>query len=196
MWGQKWGQLVWGRIAAAPALPAWGILLLGAALFLLTLRLLRARSRTIGLAALVLAFAVPLTAHAISLPFTFTNGTVADATQINANFAALAAHHVYGFVNADGTLDPSLNGGIIDVQQPQPLSQFPGYYCFKLGFTAKSAIGSADAGANRNLIVTTFVQHGGFVGLSGCPTGYNDATAIVRDANGGIANGAFYITFE
>jgi hypothetical protein len=39
---------------------------------------------------LVLAAAVPLALLATTLPHTFTNGTVADATQVNANFETLA----------------------------------------------------------------------------------------------------------
>jgi hypothetical protein len=68
----------------------WGLLLLGGLLAILGLRRIKARPRTIGLAALLLLIAVPLTARALSLPFTFANGTVADATQVNADFAALA----------------------------------------------------------------------------------------------------------
>jgi hypothetical protein len=64
------------------------VLLLGAllgAVAVLSLRI--ARPRTVGLAALALALAIPLSARA--LPFTFANGTVADANQVNANFTAL-----------------------------------------------------------------------------------------------------------
>src|SRR5262249_41598687 len=51
-------------------------------------RMLRgARPRALGLAALFLVLMVPITVRAV--PFTFTNGTVADATQVNANFASL-----------------------------------------------------------------------------------------------------------
>jgi hypothetical protein len=90
MWGQNWGQMVWGGVNAVPAISVWGLLLLGGLLAILGLRQIKARPRTIGLAALVLLFAIPLTAKALSLPFAFTNGTVADASQVNADFAALA----------------------------------------------------------------------------------------------------------
>ena len=44
-------------------------------------------------AALVLLVCVaPAAGQGISVPNTFTNGTAADATQVNANFAALAAN--------------------------------------------------------------------------------------------------------
>jgi hypothetical protein len=89
MWGQSWGQMIWGRTPAVPALGAWGAILLGAVLLAFGIRRLRGpRPRVLGALALALAILLPLSARA--LPFTFTNGTVADATQVNANFAALA----------------------------------------------------------------------------------------------------------
>jgi hypothetical protein len=88
MWGQHWDTMIWGRAASVPALSWWGVLLLGAVLGGVGVQYLRkARPRTIGLTVLALALAIPLSARA--LPFTFTNGTVADANQVNANFAAL-----------------------------------------------------------------------------------------------------------
>jgi hypothetical protein len=82
--------MIWGRAAASvPALGFWGVLLLGAVLGAVGVRLLRgARPRALGVLALALAIAIPLSAGAVTL-ITFTNGTVADANQVNANFAAL-----------------------------------------------------------------------------------------------------------
>jgi hypothetical protein len=82
--------MLWGQLAAVPALSFWGVILLAAVLGVLGGRRLRSgRPRTLGMIALGLALLVPISARA--LPFTFTNGTVADATQVNANFAALVA---------------------------------------------------------------------------------------------------------
>jgi hypothetical protein len=90
MWGNSWGQMIWGQATPVPALGFWGLMVLLAALGVLGVRRLRGgRSRLVGGAALGLALLVPISARA--LPFTFTNGTVADATQVNANFAAVAA---------------------------------------------------------------------------------------------------------
>jgi hypothetical protein len=160
-------------------------------LFVLGLRFTRARPRTIGFLALLLGFAIPLSASAITLPFTFANNTIADANQVNANFQALATGKIYGFVNANGTRNAPLNGGIIDVVQPAT-----GFYCFKLGAAAKSAIATQDAGANTIRMISTFVPHNNAIGLSGCPTGYNDAQAVVRDVNNVPFSTDFYILFQ
>lgn len=49
----------------------------------------RSRLRTVlGVAGLAL---VPLVAWAVDVPYVFTNGSLADANQVNANFAALEA---------------------------------------------------------------------------------------------------------
>jgi hypothetical protein len=90
MWGQSWGQLIWGRAAAVPGVSFWGAMLLGAGLLLLGRRLLArgsGRAQTLMLAAH--AFLLPLSSALAALPFSFTNGTVADANQVNSNFSAL-----------------------------------------------------------------------------------------------------------
>jgi IPTL-CTERM motif len=90
MWTQIWGQLIWGQPGAAvPALGFWGVLILGAMLGILAVYCLRrAKPRTVGAIAVGLALFIPISAGAVTL-ITFTNGTVADANQVNANFAAL-----------------------------------------------------------------------------------------------------------
>jgi hypothetical protein len=90
MWGQSWGQMIWGRGPAVPALGFWSAVLLGAVLAVIGTRYLRSvRPRGLGWIALMVAWLIPASVWAV--PFTFTNGTVADATQVNANFAALTA---------------------------------------------------------------------------------------------------------
>jgi hypothetical protein len=82
--------MIWGRVAAVPAIGLWGTLFLGAALGIVAIRMLqKPHTRKLAIGVLVLAFGLPLTAGAVTLPFTFTNGTIADANQVNANFAAL-----------------------------------------------------------------------------------------------------------
>src|ERR1700748_3811398 len=91
MWGHNWGQMLWGGGArGVPALSFWAVGVLCGALLVLGLRFLRAQRRALGVTALLLALAVPLTARAtVALPFTFANNTIADATQVNANFNAV-----------------------------------------------------------------------------------------------------------
>jgi hypothetical protein len=80
--------MIW-RGVAVPALGFSGTLILGAVLGIIAMRLLRgARPRIVASVALGLAALVPLSAGAVTL-LSFVNGTVADATQVNANFAAL-----------------------------------------------------------------------------------------------------------
>jgi hypothetical protein len=109
MWGLNWGQMVWGQAqaAAVPAVGFWGVIVLAAALGAWGVRRLRGpRPRVVASVALVLALLVPISARA--LPFTFTNGTVADATQVNANFAAVVA--------AQG-LAPTATSNLVDLTQ-------------------------------------------------------------------------------
>jgi hypothetical protein len=107
MWGRNWGQFEWGG-TPVPAAGFWAVLLLGAILGALGIWLLgKARPRTIGLAVLLLAVAIPLSAGAV--PFSFTNGTVADATQVNANFAALTPVVGYTQASQAGALSGTVN---------------------------------------------------------------------------------------
>lgn len=91
MWGQSWGQLIWGngvgKPFAAPAVGLWGVLLFGFLLGVVAVVLLRSGRRT-GLGLFLLLLLIPISAVA-GVPNVFTNGTVADANQVNANFAAV-----------------------------------------------------------------------------------------------------------
>jgi len=100
---------------------------------------------------------------------------------------------IFGFVDTNGTLDPALNGGIIDAVHPTT-----GIYCFKLGQPAKNAQATIDeAGTNSPRVVPhTFVPHNNAVGLSDCPVGFKDAAAVVREtANGVFTDAALYVSF-
>jgi hypothetical protein len=82
--------MIWSAAVAAPALTFWTTLILGAMLGGLGVsRLRRPRPRTVGMIVLALALLAPIVARAL-VPNTFTNGTVADANQVNANFAAVS----------------------------------------------------------------------------------------------------------
>jgi hypothetical protein len=99
MWGQSWGQMIWGKQASAavPALPGGMLLLLAGLLLWVGYRMGR-RQHAPRLMAVAIGFGLALVpiaiVHATStfgVPFSFTNGTVADATQVNQNFSALTA---------------------------------------------------------------------------------------------------------
>jgi hypothetical protein len=91
MWGsENWGEMIWGSVAI-PTLPVGVLPLLMLCCFLAAgyfLRPGRRGWRSYVVAALALA--LPLSVAAVTLPYTFVNGTIADATQVNANFEALA----------------------------------------------------------------------------------------------------------
>jgi hypothetical protein len=128
MWALKWGQMIWGQASAAPALGFWGAMLLGAVLGALGVRSLRgSRPRTVGIVALALAILLPVSARA--LPFTFTNGTVADANQVNANFAALASQQA---------LAPTASVNVVTLVQNASNSICPGT---SAGFAMDQTVG-------------------------------------------------------
>jgi hypothetical protein len=83
-----------GAIVLAALLGAWAVT-----------RLRGARPQWIGMIALAIAPLVPISARAV--PFTFTNGRVADANQVNANFAALSGQG----------LAPTASGNLVDLTQ-------------------------------------------------------------------------------
>jgi hypothetical protein len=96
MWTQDWGSLIWGGAFVplpVPVLGPLGWILLGVLLGVIGALYPRAFSRTGAGVALLVLVTIPLAAIAaqIALPHTFVNGTTADATEVNANFAALEA---------------------------------------------------------------------------------------------------------
>ena len=94
MWGiENWGELIWGVAGVPiPLLSPPGLLVLaflfgfGAAL------VLRRRHSTMAMTLSAFLLLIPLAAYAgsVVLPNTFTNGTIADADQVNSNFGTVA----------------------------------------------------------------------------------------------------------
>jgi hypothetical protein len=78
--------MIWGQAGAVPAIGFWTSCALGALLGVVGMRALRHKRR--GVLLVALALLIPVSARAVTL-ITFNNGTVADANQVNANFAAL-----------------------------------------------------------------------------------------------------------
>ena len=111
-WGENWGVMVWGAApSAVPSIDGLGLGLLLLVLIGLAIRGLRSRA-TLGLMVLAsFVGAADLAEAQVTIPNTFTNGEVADAGEVNANFSALA--------NAlDVTVPNSFaNSGIADANQ-------------------------------------------------------------------------------
>jgi hypothetical protein len=98
MWGQNWGQMIWGKqtTAVVPGLPG-AMLPLLAGLLLLVGYWMGRRQRAprwmalgIGLVVALLPVAIVHATSTFAVPNFFTNGTVADAAQVNANFIGVA----------------------------------------------------------------------------------------------------------
>jgi len=112
-WGDNWGEMAWGAPTAAnvPMMGGLGMALLALALVAMAVKGLRSHA-TLGLLLLVgVVGAVNNVEAQVTIPNTFTNGEVADAAEVNANFSALA--------NAlDVTVPNSFaNSGIADANQ-------------------------------------------------------------------------------
>ena len=92
MWGKNWGTMMWSSpsAAAAPTLGWIAMLLIVAVLACVAFWQIRRGRRWAARVLLLLPFLVPGAVNALSLPFVFTNGTPADATEVNANFEALS----------------------------------------------------------------------------------------------------------
>jgi hypothetical protein len=122
-WGdENWGAMVWGGASpVVPAMPIAALLALAGLLALAAGLLLRARSRSqavgrwtaCALAAALVATPGTASATSITVPYSFSNGTVADATEVNANFGTLVSES-----NAQdgrlGTLETGLSAHAAD----------------------------------------------------------------------------------
>jgi hypothetical protein len=92
-WGEDWGTLTWGAaIAAVPSMGKLAVLVLVLALGGLAARFIQ-RGRAVA-SLLVIGLVVPMlapvaNAQTVSVPNTFTNGSLADAEAMNENFEAL-----------------------------------------------------------------------------------------------------------
>jgi len=92
-WGDNWGVMVWGAAApaAVPMMDGLGLGLLALVLIGLAIRGLRSRA-TLGLMVLAsFVGAADLAEAQVTIPNTFSDGTPALASEVNANFQALAS---------------------------------------------------------------------------------------------------------
>ena len=89
MWGENWGTMVWGNLfATSVPISSWALIILGAALGILAFKVNNSNTaRALSVITIVL---LPIVAVvATNLPYQFSNGTVADADEVNANFQTL-----------------------------------------------------------------------------------------------------------
>ncbi|MEM7543265.1 MAG: hypothetical protein AAF384_17020 [Pseudomonadota bacterium] len=91
MWGENWGTMIWGGGLSIETVPLgpWALVLLGAVIGFCGVF---ANRRRLARVPLLFALLVPvMSAIALGIPNVFTNGTMADANEVNANFAAISA---------------------------------------------------------------------------------------------------------
>ncbi len=90
MWGELWGSMIWGG-AAVPLMSPGGLMLLMGAILAIGVAMRRRHARWAVLALAALVLVVPIAADTDTLfgLIDFTNGTIADANDVNANFDAV-----------------------------------------------------------------------------------------------------------
>ena len=79
-WGEDWGTMAWGSVAAVPTMGWVGGALLGGLLVCLGQRRIHRASTGLGIL-LAFAYAPVADAQTVSVPNTFTNGSVAEAEE-------------------------------------------------------------------------------------------------------------------
>lgn len=94
-WGENWGEMIWGSVAAVPTLGWMGLVLLLALLLVTVFWKMKRVSLKAGVTLSVLLLVPFLMAPHITTWngltwYTFISGEVADAGQVNQNFSALA----------------------------------------------------------------------------------------------------------
>ena len=88
MWGENWGELIWGgALARQVPIGPWALLMLGA---LLGICAVKGKSHLAArIIPVVVIVMLPVIAMGTAPLITFVNGTIADAEEVNANFEAL-----------------------------------------------------------------------------------------------------------
>jgi hypothetical protein len=106
-WGEDWGTLTWGAaIAAVPSMGKLAVLVLVLALGGLAARFIQ-RGRAVA-SLLVIGLVVPMlapvaNAQTVSVPNTLSNGSLAEADAMNANFEAVRTGVNLALTSADVT---------------------------------------------------------------------------------------------
>ena len=90
-WGENWGSMIWGSVAAVPSMEGIGVWVLVISLLGATVWRLRRRTTPAGLMLVLLLLVPLLMAPHYTNWNAFTNGEVADADAVNQNFQLAAA---------------------------------------------------------------------------------------------------------
>ena len=121
-WGEDWGTLTWGAvIAAVPTMGKRGVLVLALGLGGLAARFIQ-RGRAVA-SLLVIGLVLPMlspvaNAQTVSVPNTFSNGSLAEADAMNANFEAVRTGVNLALTSADVTgLTQFTNGTTADADE-------------------------------------------------------------------------------
>ncbi len=117
-WGENWGTMVWGSVAAVPTMGWLGGALLVGLLVGVGMRRMGGRAgAALGLL-LALGYAPVAEAQTVSVPNTLTNGSVAEADAMNANFEAVRTGVNLALTSADVTgLTQFTNGTTADADE-------------------------------------------------------------------------------
>ena len=121
-WGEDWGTLTWGAvIAAVPTMGKLGVLVLALGLGGLAARFIQ-RGRAVA-SLLVIGLVLPMlapvaNAQTVSVPNTLSNGSLAEADAMNANFEAVRTGVNLALTSADVTgLTQFTNGTTADADE-------------------------------------------------------------------------------
>ena len=117
-WGENWGTMVWGSVAAVPTMGWLGGALLVGLLVGVGMRRMGGRAgAALGLL-LALGYAPVAEAQTVSVPNTLTNGSVAEADAMNENFEAVRTGVNLALTSADVTgLTQFTNGTTADADE-------------------------------------------------------------------------------
>jgi hypothetical protein len=168
--------MIWGGVHAVPALGQWAMLGLGVVLGAAGVLALR-RAKPARAAFLGGVLAVLLPVSAVALPFTFTNGTVADATQVNANLAALTP--ISGFSYVDGTP----NGSFWPIMTPSFVA--PRSLVCTVSTTVTTQLGAGTV-TNVSVLFPSKTENGTVSAASPGPAAGSPFADLAPTAGGGV----------
>jgi hypothetical protein len=96
MWGETWGELIWGNGAVnqVQSIGPFGFAALALALMALGHFLIKSHAAVRKICMLAAVFAALTALVAVAVRNVFQNGTVADANEVNGNFSTLEAENV------------------------------------------------------------------------------------------------------